>query len=543
MARYLAILLVVMACGTALARPPQQTLEETNNRLTVTLTTLKAFVPNDPTNYCTVRVRYVNGDKDRHKLSEGDVLEVWLEGQWVDVGWYEEVKVTAAEAAAGSFDRTFSCISEFSDEPEDVGYDLPISAWAHLKLDNCKWYLFCNQPDCHTDDAPVRGVADDKAEPDDTSATARPMTVGLNVDHVSLDQDWFTFDVAAPSKVDLAVDMDTFTLGQTVYAAGYVDMALFDSTDVELARAVDTNTGVALTIDPLAAGTYNVRVTPRQTNDPTFYDARLILTAPTCKPEAVEQQDCARCGKQSRTCDAEGAWGAWTECSDQGECEKAETKALPCGNCGTQAMTCSDTCEWVVGECTGEGECVADAEEVEDCGADGTRTRTCDEDCRWGDWGTCVEGAQCPEGMTKACYEGSSATRNVGECKAGVSTCTGGVWGGCEGDVMPVSEACANDKDDDCDGETDDADTDCQTVPTQDVVEPDVATPPVGEDVAVTMDTYTPTTPDATTSVKSSGGGCAMGGRASGSVCVVLLAIAAVVVWRRKDAARKSAMS
>jgi MYXO-CTERM domain-containing protein len=52
------------------------------------------------------------------------------------------------------------------------------------------------------------------------------------------------------------------------------------------------------------------------------------------------------------------------------------------------------------------------------------------------------------EGLHRAC--GS----DVGDCVAGTSTCSGGSWGSCAGDVGPRGETC-NAHDEDCDGRTD----------------------------------------------------------------------------------------
>ncbi|AKT40210.1 hypothetical protein [Chondromyces crocatus] len=61
----------------------------------------------------------------------------------------------------------------------------------------------------------------------------------------------------------------------------------------------------------------------------------------------------------------------------------------------------------------------------------------------------------CSPGHGRACYTGDPATRDVGACVAGVEICLedGSGYGPCEHEVTPVSESCANDVDDDCDGE------------------------------------------------------------------------------------------
>jgi hypothetical protein len=57
---------------------------------------------------------------------------------------------------------------------------------------------------------------------------------------------------------------------------------------------------------------------------------------------------------------------------------------------------------------------------------------------------------------SRACYEGAPATAGVGECRAGVDVCEGGVWrNACTKQVLPSGEAC-NGLDDDCDGRADD---------------------------------------------------------------------------------------
>ena len=53
---------------------------------------------------------------------------------------------------------------------------------------------------------------------------------------------------------------------------------------------------------------------------------------------------------------------------------------------------------------------------------------------------------------SEACYTGPLSTRSVGECSDGVRTCSGGVFGQCSGQVLPVLESCGDNKDNNCNG-------------------------------------------------------------------------------------------
>ena len=52
------------------------------------------------------------------------------------------------------------------------------------------------------------------------------------------------------------------------------------------------------------------------------------------------------------------------------------------------------------------------------------------------------------------CYSGKAGTAGKGVCKEGKKQCKDGVWGRCIGEVVPTPERC-NSKDDDCDGSVD----------------------------------------------------------------------------------------
>jgi hypothetical protein len=62
---------------------------------------------------------------------------------------------------------------------------------------------------------------------------------------------------------------------------------------------------------------------------------------------------------------------------------------------------------------------------------------------------TCCEG--CSEGQVRLCYTGPPETQGIGQCAAGIQICTGGEWGPCVGDVLPMTEICDG-YDNNCDG-------------------------------------------------------------------------------------------
>jgi hypothetical protein len=60
----------------------------------------------------------------------------------------------------------------------------------------------------------------------------------------------------------------------------------------------------------------------------------------------------------------------------------------------------------------------------------------------------------CAPGEVAACYPGPDGTEGVGICVAGEKTCgaEGGVFGECDGAILPGQEDCDTDEDDDCNG-------------------------------------------------------------------------------------------
>jgi hypothetical protein len=66
------------------------------------------------------------------------------------------------------------------------------------------------------------------------------------------------------------------------------------------------------------------------------------------------------------------------------------------------------------------------------------------------------------DGDLISCYNGPAVTRGVGLCQPGSKTWQGSGFGGCVGEVVPVTEFC-NGADDDCNGQIDDGAVDVQT--------------------------------------------------------------------------------
>ncbi len=64
-------------------------------------------------------------------------------------------------------------------------------------------------------------------------------------------------------------------------------------------------------------------------------------------------------------------------------------------------------------------------------------------------------------GTISSCYDGPAVTANVGECRAGSRSCASGEYSTCEGQVLPSPEVCDDDRDNDCNGAEDCADTAC----------------------------------------------------------------------------------
>ncbi len=77
------------------------------------------------------------------------------------------------------------------------------------------------------------------------------------------------------------------------------------------------------------------------------------------------------------------------------------------------------------------------------------------------------DGCVCTPGVSVPCYSGPAGTEGIGNCVGGTATCdaNGTSLGPCVGEVVPSTEVCATDTDDDCDGLVNEDGPDCICTP------------------------------------------------------------------------------
>jgi Notch-like protein len=182
-------------------------------------------------------------------------------------------------------------------------------------------------------------------------------------------------------------------------------------------------------------------VTPRCGNSACFF-----TRATDCAPGFVDLNNRQNdgCEYQCTVTGVESCDGADNDCN-----------GLVDDNIPGAGIACASTPDGVPrGACTATGVvvCVASVGLVCD-GAPQATLETCDgtdNDCD----GT-ADDADGGGALTRTCYSGPDGTGNVGVCRRGTQTCTGGQFpAACTGEVLPGTETC-NASDDDCDARVD----------------------------------------------------------------------------------------
>ncbi|MBU1898283.1 hypothetical protein KKB55_11095 [Myxococcota bacterium] len=442
------IIALILTPLLALARPQEQTVEDTDADVTLSLTLLEQAIEGDERGLCTMRIIDVG---EAVELREGDIVRVWLsEDDLVgdDDIFDQTLTVTAAEAAANHFDRLIDCSTAFG---EDINADFEFYARAEVQKAECGFWCLYDRP--RTAPLSLITVQDDDWEDNDRSQAAAQLALGFHPDFICADQDWYSLTLLDQGL--LSVDV------MHAPRAGRLEVDVFDLNEVRRGTGVAHPEGTLLEAGPLPAGDYLLRITPSDGLDFNFYDLALRLLTDVCTPGAVERVPCARCGWQTRFCGADQRWGAYSECEGGAECTPGDTRQRECGRCGLELETCSEECYWTPGICTGEGECRPSEVFEELCDeARGRRARSCDSACFWSEWSPCQVDA-CQPDEARACYTGPVGTAGIGACEMGESRCFEGEWGPCEGQAQPRNEVCDDLIDNDCDGAIDGVDRDC----------------------------------------------------------------------------------
>ncbi|MBR58259.1 MAG: hypothetical protein CMH54_09585, partial [Myxococcales bacterium] len=194
--------------------------------------------------------------------------------------------------------------------------------------------------------------------------------------------------------------------------------------------------------------------------------APVVCDAPVIAPQTEVcdnvDNDCNGQTDEALTRNCDTSCGVGTE-----ECVAGEWV-----NC-TSPPPVPEVCDAIDNDCDGQTDEKLDGDALERpcenaCGP-GTET------CTLGIWGSCNAASPLPEicdnidndcddmtdedlaglPLTQLCFESSLGNPGVGLCVYGLETCQpGGVWGTCEGQVLPEDEVCDN-LDNDCDGMTD----------------------------------------------------------------------------------------
>lgn len=109
-----------------------------------------------------------------------------------------------------------------------------------------------------------------------------------------------------------------------------------------------------------------------------------------------------------------------------------------------------------VGICKGGTKvCNADGNGFGEC--QGATTPSSADDCTTPEDENCDgavnDGCPCEPGDVEACYSGPAGTADVGVCASGTHSCGDDAsWGACTGELLPTTDTCGNDQDEDCDG-------------------------------------------------------------------------------------------
>ncbi|MEM1009204.1 MAG: MopE-related protein, partial [Myxococcota bacterium] len=167
--------------------------------------------------------------------------------------------------------------------------------------------------------------------------------------------------------------------------------------------------------------------------------------------DCEENQSCiqGRCTLATARCTAGQTRPCYTgsdETRGKGICRDGQERCTETGTwsgrCDGEITPQPEQCNEKDNNCDGRKDNVAPTPEV----CDGV-----DNDCD----GRTDEDTQTRKPLARSCYTGKAGTRDQGPCRGGTQTCQQGQWSACVGQIVPKTELCANQVDDDCDGQVD----------------------------------------------------------------------------------------
>jgi len=465
----MAIIPCLLTTTATMALPETQLDFDTKDDATVTLTMRMQAITGDSKTFCELEIEVSGNDVE---LRSGDTIEVevYENDPLSSESFYGPVELnpTTDELNAQLVSRTIDCSAPIGDN-DDNDDTLEFVAILKVDKDDCGYTCWNDEPE--TGELIVTFITDDASEDDDSAEAANgPMGQGDHTGYIARDSDWFRIDIAEVSALEVTLSYldNVGVIAATIFAADAVTGELNEVASGTFAddSTVAQNPGVP-------TGSYYVEATPTSATNYNFYDLGISITPLPpqfeCAPDSVDTDTsgCSFCKSRFRTCTADGEWSEFGTCEGDGVCEPGDTRNSACGNCGIQVETCANACVWEYTEnCGNQGECTPGEQTTDNCvSGPGSRMRECSSTCTWGNFSSCA-GTECSGAHNRTCYSGPRNTGGVGICQQGTQSCLNGFWQACVGEVGPGIEFCADGLDNDCDGQTDLADTDCAAPPT-----------------------------------------------------------------------------
>lgn len=402
----------VLWATPAHALPPVASTTYSSDQLQFTVKVPSIAIDGDPRSYCSIEISMVGSETDT--LASGDVVSVQVrldDGYWTDTTLFSSTySVTSAEATSNKFQRTIDCTGNFRSSGQST-----LKIYGFVDGDTDAW--MSNR----------RGTSNTvaisvKADDSTNLSAGQAAALGTGVtSRICAKDNWYSLSVnGGTANVTLTFDG----------GSGMLDLALTDSGGTTVASGTRFAAGMTITKTGLSAGTYKVKVSPRSSTDPNFYD--LAPTASNgggggsgeaCTGSGTQQRDCGNCGKQTRTCNG-SMYSAWGTCSGAGECAPGDSQTTDEG-CPTgqrKTLTCSSTCGWQTGTCSTS---------TTDGGGNGTGTgqnggmvgRSCLEAADCGGTLTCTGPDDADRGMFRNGYCSIEGCNADSVCRDGSAIC------------------------------------------------------------------------------------------------------------------------